>query len=236
MASRPVLRILTRVLVTSAVLPTPPEPPTPRPSRWLPFGDRSRPRRLAKVLCWLAGIALALAVLELLGADIRGWFSDLWDSLTRIGFGYVLAGWTLQTVKTSLTAFAWYSILRVAYPDGRVAYLQILAAYATGVALNGFLPANIGTAVSLLMYVAIIPGANLPGVLGGLVVQKIFFSLAGAFVYVYLLLSVPGSLELEGGALQDHPVLVLGLVAGAGILLLILGRVFCCSTLTLASV
>jgi hypothetical protein len=40
--------------------------------RWLPFGDDSRPRRLAKVLVWLAGIALALAVLELLGADIAG--------------------------------------------------------------------------------------------------------------------------------------------------------------------
>jgi hypothetical protein len=39
-------------------------------------------------------------------------------------------------VKTSLTAFAWYSILRVAFPGGRVAYLQILAAYAAGVALE----------------------------------------------------------------------------------------------------
>jgi uncharacterized membrane protein YbhN (UPF0104 family) len=204
----------------------PPEPPVPRHRRWLPFGDRSRPRRVAKVLGWLVGIALVLAVLELLGADVRGWFSDLRDALSQIGFGYLLAGWTLQTVKTSLTAFAWYSILRFAYPGGRVAYLQILAAYAAGVALNGFLPANVGTAVSLLMYVAIIPGANLPGVLGGMVVQKIFFSLAGAFVYVYLLLSLPGSLDLEVPALQDHPVLIIALLAGAGVLALILGRIF----------
>ena len=161
--------------------------PTPHHRWWLPFGDRSRPRRLAKVLAWLAGIALVLAVLDLLGVDVRGWFSDLWDALGEIGLGYLLAGWTLQTVQTTLTAFGWYSILRVAFPDGGVAYLQILAAYAAGVALNGFLPANIGTVVSLLMYVAIIPGANLPGVLGGMVVQKIFFTLAGAFVYVYLL-------------------------------------------------
>ena len=62
----------------------------------------------------------------------------------------------------------------------------MLAAYAAGVALNGFLPANIGTFVMLLMFIAIIPGANLPGVLGGMLVQKIFFTLAGAFVYVYL--------------------------------------------------
>ena len=149
------------------------------------------------MLGWLAGIALVLVVLELLGVDVLGWFSDLWDALAAIGFGYLVAGWTLQTVKTSLTAFAWYSILRVAFPNGRVAYLQILAAYAAGVALNGFLPANLGTAVTLLMYVAIIPGANLPGVLGGMVVHKIFFSLAGAFVYVYLILSASGSLDVE---------------------------------------
>jgi uncharacterized membrane protein YbhN (UPF0104 family) len=217
---------MSRGLVTDTLLPMPPEPASTRHHRWLPFGDRSRPRRLAKVLAWLAGIALVLAVLEVLGVDVLGWFSDLWDALSAIGLGYLLAGWTLQTVKTSLTAFAWYSILRVAFPGGRVAYLQILAAYAAGVALNGFLPANIGTAVSLLMYVAIIPGANLPGVLGGMVVQKIFFSLAGAFVYAYLLLSAPGSLDLQFPALQDHPALFLALLAGAAMLLLILGRLF----------
>jgi uncharacterized membrane protein YbhN (UPF0104 family) len=204
----------------------PPEPPARRHHRWLPFGDRSRSRRLAKVLGWLAGIALVLAVLELVGVDITGWFSDLWDALGAIGFGYLLAGWTLQTAKTTLTAFAWYSIVRVAFPGGRVAYLQILAAYAAGVALNGLLPANIGTAVSLLMYVAIIPGAHLPGVLGGMVVQKIFFSLAGAFVYAYLLLSAQGSLDLQLPALQDHPALFLALLAGAAMVLLILGRIF----------
>ena len=203
-----------------------PEPALTRHHRWLPFGDRSRPRRLAKVLAWLAGIAVALAVLELLGVDIAGWFSDLRDAVSAIGFGYLVAGWSLQTVKTTLTAFAWYSILRVAFPGGRVAYLQILAAYAAGVALNGFLPANLGTAVTLLMYVAIIPGANLPGVLGGLVVQKIFFSLAGAFVFAYLFLSAPASLDLQFPALEAHPALFLALLAGAAMLLLILGRVF----------
>ena len=137
-----------------------------------------------------------------------GWFSDLWDALSAIGIGYLLAGWTLQTVQTTLTAFGWYSILRAAFPRGRVAYLQILAAYAAGVALNGFLPANIGTVVMLLMFVAIIPGANLPGVLGGMVVQKIFFTVAGAFVYVYLFALGAGVARPPAARAHDHPVLV----------------------------
>ena len=78
----------------------------------------------------------------------------------------------------------------------------------------------------LLMFVAIIPGANLPGVLGGMVVQKIFFTVAGAFVYIYLFASVAGSFELQLPALHDHPVLALGILAGAGLLIVILGRIF----------
>jgi uncharacterized membrane protein YbhN (UPF0104 family) len=192
----------------------------------LPFGDPSRRRRVVKVVAWLAGIALVLAVLELLGVDIAGWFSDVWDALTNIGFGYLVAGWSLQTAQTTLTALGWYFILRAAYPAAMVPYRQILAAYATGVALNGFLPANIGTFVMLLMFAAIVPGANFAGVLGGMLVQKIFFTLAGAFVYVYLFASVPGTFERQLELPHDHPVLMLGALAGAAFLIVVLARIF----------
>jgi uncharacterized membrane protein YbhN (UPF0104 family) len=201
--------------------------PSAAPHRaWLPFGDTSRGRRLAKVAAWFAGIALAVAILELLGVDVAGWFSDLWDALSGVGVGYLAAGWALQTVQTTLTALGWFSILRAGFPDAPVLYRHVLAAYATGVALNGFLPANIGTFVMLLMYVAIIPGANFPGVLGGMVVQKIFFTVAGAFVYVYLFASVPGTFERQFELPNDHPVLLGLCVAGAGLLLVILARIF----------
>ena len=181
---------------------------------------------MVKVVAWLAGIALALAVLELLGVDIVGWFSDVWDAVTGIGLGYLVAGFSLQTVQTTLTALGWYFILRAAYPAGMVPYRQILAAYATGVALNGFLPANIGTFVMLLMYAAIVPRANFAGVLGGMLVQKIFFTLAGAFVYVYLFASVPGTFERQLKLPHDHPALMLGALIGAAFLIVILARIF----------
>jgi uncharacterized membrane protein YbhN (UPF0104 family) len=202
---------------------SPPEPPR---RAWLPLGDASRARRLVKVGGWIAGIALVVAVLELLGVDVRGWFSSLWDALTGIPVRYLIAGWALQTVQTTLTALGWYFILRAGFPDARVLYRGALAAYATGVALNGFLPANIGTFVMLLMFVAIIPGASFAGVLGGMVVQKIFFTVAGAFVYAYLFLSVPGSFALQLDAPHDHPVLFGSIALGAGLLLVILVRIF----------
>ena len=68
--------------------------------------------------------------------------------------------------------------------------MPVLASYAAGVALNNFLPANIGTLVTLLMYVAIIERANFPGVLAGYVVQKIFYFLIGTLIYIYLFAEV----------------------------------------------
>jgi uncharacterized membrane protein YbhN (UPF0104 family) len=203
-----------------------PSLPPPRRLRWLPFGDPSRGRRLVKVLAWLAGIASAVAVLGLFGVDVAGWFESLWDALTEIGFGYLVAGWSLQTLQTMLTALGWWFILRAGYPDAPPPYRQVLAAYAAGVALNGFLPANIGTFVMLLMFIAIIPGANLPGVLGGMLVQKIFFTLAGAFVYVYLFASVPGTFERQFELAHDHPGLGLAIAAGVVALIVVLLRIF----------
>jgi uncharacterized membrane protein YbhN (UPF0104 family) len=193
---------------------------------WHPIGDPSRSRRLVKVAAWLAGIAVVVGVLGLLGVDVRGWFSDVWDALTGVGLGYLVAGWTLQTVQTTLTALGWYFILRAAYPRAPVLYRQILAAYAAGVALNGFLPANIGTFVMLLMYVAIVPGANFPGVVGGMLVQKIFFTLAGAFVYVYLFATVAGTFERQFKLPHDHPALTLAVIAGGLLLIVVLARLF----------
>jgi uncharacterized membrane protein YbhN (UPF0104 family) len=195
-------------------------------SRLLPFDDPSRRRRIVKVVAWLIGVAVVVFVLHLLGVDVRGWLSSVWDVLTDISFWYLLAGWAFQTVQTTLTALAWYFILRAGFPNAPLSYLQVLAAYAAGVALNGFLPANLGTLCMLLMFVAMIPGANFPGVLGGMVVQKIFFTAVGTLVYLYLFLSVPGSFELQLGFPHDHPALTVLILAGGALLLVLLIRVF----------
>jgi uncharacterized membrane protein YbhN (UPF0104 family) len=195
-------------------------------SRLLPFDDPSRRRRIVKVIAWLLGVAVVVLVLELLGVDVRGWLDSVWDALKDISFWYLLAGWAVQTVQTTLTALAWYFILRAGFPRAPIPYLQVLAAYAAGVALNGFLPANLGTFVMLLMFVAMIPGANFPGVLGGMVVQKIFFTVAGTFVYLYLFLSVPGSFELQLNFPHDHPALTVLILLGGAFLIVLLARIF----------
>ena len=102
----------------------------------------------------------------------------------------------------------------------------IVAAYAVGVAGNGFLPANIGTLVTLLMFVAIIPGATFGGSVAAYLVQKIFFTIAGTFVYLYLFLSVPGTFDVSFGNITSHPGLTIVIVVGGAFLLTLLARLF----------
>ncbi len=194
--------------------------------RLTPFHDRSRGWRLGKVIAWLAGIAVVVIVCELAGFDVRSWFSQLWDTMTSISLGYIVAGITFQTGQTTLTAAGWYFILAAGYPGGSFRYRDILAAYAAGVAMNGFLPANIGTFASLLMYMSLIRGSTFPGMLGAMTVQKIFFTAAGTFVYLYLFLSVPGTFNLQLGWVDAHRLLVPLLIAAAVILLYLLFRHF----------
>jgi len=131
-----------------------------------------------KVAGWLLGIALLLIVLELLGVDVRGWLSQLWDQIKAVPAGYIVAGLLFQTGQTVLAALSYYGILSAAYP-GEVIFAPIVAAYAVGVAMNGFLPANMGTFVTLAMFVAIIPSATFGGSLAAYLVQKIFFTIVG---------------------------------------------------------
>lgn len=186
-------------------------------------------RRIGRIAAWIVGTLAIVGALHLAGIDVRGWFEDLWQTLTEISLGYIVLGCLFQGLQTVLTALGWYGILRYAYPGG-VTFMPVLAAYATGVALNNFVPANMGTFVMLLMFVAIVRGSTFPGILGGYVVQKIFYLVIGTLIYVYLFSAVAGSFEFQFGderdAISNHPVLTLGIIGGAIFLVAILLRVF----------
>jgi uncharacterized membrane protein YbhN (UPF0104 family) len=190
-----------------------------------PLHDPSRKRRLIKVVGWLVGIALVVFVLNLLGVDVVGWLDDLWDQIREIPPGYIVAGLAFQTGQTMFAGLSYYGILRAAYP-GRVEFWPIVTAYAVGVAMNNFLPANIGTFATLVMFVAIIPGSTFPGSIAAYIVQKIFFTIAGTFVYLYLFLSVPGSFDVSLGQADENAVTTILIALGIVVGLVIVSRIF----------
>ena len=185
-------------------------------------------RRLRKIAIWLVALALFWFVLQLLGVSVSDWLRSLWHQLKAIwdnNPGYIIGALIFQTGQTFFAGLAYFGILKAAYKD-EVQLWPIIAAYSVGVAMNGFLPANIGTFVTLIMYVAIIPSCTFAGAIAAYLVQKIFYTVAGTFVYLYMFLSVPGAFDISFGREHTHPVLTVAIVAGAIILLVIVGRIF----------
>jgi uncharacterized membrane protein YbhN (UPF0104 family) len=201
------------------------EAAAPDPSAVLPFNDPSRPRRLIKVGAWLVGVVLVIVLLNLLGVDVVGWLTDLWHQIQDVPASYIVAGLVFQTGQTLFAGLSYYGILRAAYP-GQVGFWPIVTAYAVGVSMNNFLPANMGTFVTLFMFVAIIPAATFGGSIAAYLVQKIFFTVAGTFVYLYLFLSVPGSFDANLGNLSEHPVGSIVIAAAIVVLVVLLVRIF----------
>jgi hypothetical protein len=150
----------------------------------LSWGGRTR-----RILLILATVAVAGALAGLFGWDVLDWIGDLWDTISTIEIEYVVAGVIATTVKTTATAYAWYWILRYAYP-GEIRFRVIRAAYAVCVALNSILPANLGTIVMFVMLTSVIASATFAGLVGAFVVQKIFFTIASVFVFAYLFVTV----------------------------------------------
>jgi uncharacterized membrane protein YbhN (UPF0104 family) len=190
--------------------------------------DRPQPlaHRLVRIGTWIGGVTLFIFVLDLLGVPAGDWIRDLFRKVGDVPPWAVLAGVSLESAQTSLAALAWFGILRAALPHARFPYRLVLACYAVAVALNGFLPANLGTWVMLLMLTTLIAGATFAMVFSGLIVEKIPFTVFNVALYLYLFLSVSGSFSIKLGFLADHTALVVLLVIGAVVLLVLLARAF----------
>jgi len=83
-------------------------------------------------------------------------------------------------------------------------------------------PAQAGTLVTVLMFVAIIPTATLAGILAVAAVEKIFFAVVGLLVYVYLFFAVGGSFERKFGFVSNHP-WAIAIAAVVGVIVVLAG-------------
>lgn len=183
-------------------------------------------KRLARIAAWIGGVALVIFLLDLVGVPADEWIRDLFDKLDEVPRWALGAAVLLQTAQTGLVALAWHGILRAALPQTEISFRLTLACYAVAVALNSFLPANIGTWVMLLMFTTLITGATFAMVFSGLIVEKIPFTILNVALYVYLFLSVSGSFSIKLGLLADHTLLIVLLAVGGVFLLVLLARIF----------
>jgi uncharacterized membrane protein YbhN (UPF0104 family) len=182
--------------------------------------------RLTRIALWAVGLGALLVILNLLGVPVLDWIRSLFRKVAQVPLWAVFGGVVLETLQTTFAALAWLAILRAAFPRAGVSFRVVLASYATAVALNGFLPANLGTLVMLVMFATVIAGATFAAVVSGLVVQKIPFSVFNLAVYLYLFLTVSGSFSIKLGFLADHGALVALILGGGIVLIALLARIF----------
>lgn len=190
--------------------------------------DRPQPlsRRLTRIGIWVGGVIALIFALDLLGVPAGDWIRDLLRKVGDVPPWAIVAGVGLQTAQIVLAALAWFGILRAALPQARFPYRLVLACYAVAVALNAFLPANIGTWVMLLMFTTLLSGATFATVFSGLVVEKIPFTVLNVALYLYLFLSVSGSFSIKLGFLADNTGLIALIAVGAVVLVVLLARIF----------
>jgi uncharacterized membrane protein YbhN (UPF0104 family) len=182
--------------------------------------------RLIRIAVWVVGVAALILVLDLLGIPVSDWIRDLFKKIREVPAWAVLAGILLQSAQTTFAAVAWLTILRAAFPRAKVTFRLVLASYAVSVAMNGFLPANIGTLVMLIMFTTVIAGATFAAIFSGYLVQKIPFSVFNIAVYLYLFFSVAGSFSIKLSGLANHKILTVAIVVAFIFLLFLTTRAF----------
>jgi uncharacterized membrane protein YbhN (UPF0104 family) len=102
------------------------------------------------------------------------------DRVATLDARWIFVALLFHLGNLSCRALAWRSILAAAYPRARIRLLDVGAAYAAGVAANGYLPARAGEAVKIALVRLRIPGSTVEGVSASGGVVLLFDALVGA--------------------------------------------------------
>ncbi len=82
-------------------------------------------------------------------------------------------------------AWAWRNVLRAAYPDQRLPFLPLSAAYLAGAGINAIIPAHAGDVTKVFLVKRQIPGSSYPAVTSSFLVQTVFDTSVGILVLAY---------------------------------------------------
>ena len=110
-------------------------------------------------------------------------------------------------------AWAWRNVLRAAYPERRIPFLPLGAAYLAGAGINAILPAHAGDVTKVFLVKRQIPGSSYPAVTSSFLVQTVFDTSVGILVLLYAisqgllppLPQIPDLPAFEISFWADHP-------------------------------
>jgi uncharacterized membrane protein YbhN (UPF0104 family) len=106
-------------------------------------------------------------------------------------------------------------VLRAAYPEKRIPFLPLAAAYLAGAGINAIVPAHAGDVTKVFLVKRQIPGSSYPAVTSSFLVQTVFDTSVGVLVLFYAISQgllpplprIPKLPAFEISFWADHPTL-----------------------------
>src|ERR1700749_4996798 len=110
-------------------------------------------------------------------------------------------------------AWAWRNVLRAAYPDKKIPFLPLAAAYLAGAGINAVVPAHAGDVTKVFLVKRQIPDSSYPAVTSSFLVQTVFDTSVGILVLLYAITQgllpplprIPDLPAFEISFWADHP-------------------------------
>ena len=81
-------------------------------------------------------------------------------------------------------AWAWRNVLKAAYPDKRIGFTHLAAAYLAGAGINAIIPAHAGDVTKIFLVKRQIPDSSYPAVTSSFLVQSVFDTGVGILVFL----------------------------------------------------
>jgi glycosyltransferase 2 family protein len=105
-----------------------------------------------------------------------------WDDLSRVHWGVLVIAVAFYVGNLLLRATAWRTILQAAYPEGRIRWRSILAAYLAGVGTNAIVPARGGDVIKVYLAHRAMPGAAYTTITSSLLAETLVDTFIGPMV------------------------------------------------------
>jgi uncharacterized membrane protein YbhN (UPF0104 family) len=131
---------------------------------------------------------------EPLGVDLGRSFDsfqhgaqEFFHRLSEIGWPSMVIALAFYLAHLLARSRAWQNVLRAAYPDRKVPFARVAAAYLVGAGMNSVVPARIGDAVKIFLAKRSIRRSTYPTVVSSFFVGSVFDTSAGILVFIYAL-------------------------------------------------
>ncbi len=110
---------------------------------------------------------------------------EFFSHLYAIDWAAFAAALGLLAAMQLARAWAWRNVLRAAYPDARISFLKLSAAWLVGAGVNAVVPARAGDVTKVFLVKRQIPNSSYPAVTSSFLVQTVFDTTVGVLVLLY---------------------------------------------------